>query len=61
MKLPYNYAKLKELKFFSDDVTTEEEAIKYAEEKLYNGRYDGCTIGKVYVNEFLVKENIKIS
>ena len=60
MKPTYNYAKLKELKFFSDEVTTEEEAKKYAEEKLHNGMYNGCSITKVYVNEFLVAENLKI-
>lgn len=60
MKPTYNYAKLRELKFFSDDVTTEEEAKNYAEEKLHNGMYDGCTIDKVYVNEFLVAEDLKL-
>lgn len=60
MKPTYNYAKLKELKFFSDDVTTEEEAKNYAEKKLHNGMYDGCTIDKVYVNTFLVAEDLKL-
>ena len=60
MKLTYNYVKLKELKLFSDEVTTEEEAKEYAQKKLYSGMYNGCTIDKVYVNSFLVHENIKI-
>ncbi len=37
-----------------------EAAKDYAMKNLKNGSYEGCTIGKVFVNGELVLENVKV-
>ncbi len=50
-----------QVKFFTLTSMTTEEAKEYALKELKeSGAYVGCTIGKVYVNDELVMENVKL-
>ena len=54
-----NFGKIDELKFYTMKEMDIEQAEEYAMQQLQNGRYNNCTIGKVYVNEELVLEDVK--
>lgn len=46
--------------FKTEEDFDSEQAKEYAKQQLQKGNFQNCTIGKVYVNEKLVLENIKI-
>ncbi len=56
-----NFGKIGKLEFNTTGKMDTEQAREYAIQKLCDGGYHNCTIGKVYVNGELVLENVKAS
>lgn len=56
-----NFGKIGKLEFNTTERMDTTQAKEYAMQKLQNGSYRNCTIGKVYVNGELVLENVKPS
>lgn len=56
-----NYGKIGIVEFVTKEIMDTAQAKEYAMQKLKNGNYKGCKIGKVYVNKKLVLENVEIS